>query len=947
MTHKIFCIFISGILMFCCITGKGQTIQKKNIDLAGEWSFAIDSLDIGIKENWVDKKFPETIHLPGSMNTNGKGDEVKLNTHWTGDARRGMPWWTDCSYVKYRQAGNIKVPFWLQPNRVYVGPAWYQKDVVIPDTWLGQHVELFLERCHWETTLWIDGKQVGMRNALGAPHIYVLDGLLMPGKHRLSLRIDNRIKDIDVGENAHSVSDHTQTNWNGIIGSMMLTARPSVYLKSVQLYPDIDKKVVVAKIKINNSNRDEIPFQLELKTLGSNGKVRVRLPSLTRVFTPEEDSTELNVTYPMGEHPLLWDEFSPNLYKMIVTLNGRKGITDTRQITFGMRKFKTQGTQFVMNNRLIFLRGTLECAIFPKTGFPPTDKAAWERIFRICRSYGLNHLRFHSWCPPEAAFDAADEAGFYLAIECSAWAAIGEGKPIDKFIFDESNRIVDAFGNHPSFCMMAYGNEPGGNSNEYLAGFVNYWKQKDSRRLYTGGAGWPVIAESDYNCPYGARIATAGNDYTNVLNNGIARTDYDWTPTISKWPQPTVSHEIGQWCVYPDFKGVKKYDGVLKPTAFDIFYDRLKEHHLENLADSFLYASGKLQVLCYKADIEAALRTKAMGGFQLLDLHDFPGQGTAIVGVLDPFWDNKGYVSDKEYSRFCNSTVPLFRTAKLVYESNELLKGDVEIAHFGSTPLKNITPTWQLQDITGKTLYSGKLQTTDIPIGNGIKLGQISQSLSEFTHPEKLALQIEVNGHINSWDIFVYPSDNPSLNSKVYVTQQLDEQALTTLKNGGKVLITTKKGSVKESIGGNVKVGFSPIFWNTYFSGNQPPHTLGILCNPKHPALAEFPTDYYSDWQWQDGMLHCNAIRLDSLSNHTKPIVRIIDDWYTARPLGLIFECKAGNGSLLISGIDLLTNQGSRPEAKQLIYSLEKYMNTPAFNPTTSINIDLLSNLFK
>jgi hypothetical protein len=386
---------------------------------------------------------------------------------------------------------------------------------------------------------------------------------------------------------------------------------------------------------------------------------------------------------------------------------------------------------------------------------------------------------------------------------------------------------------------------------------------------------------------------------------------------------------------------------VLKPKNFEIFYDRLKEHNLTSLADSFLMASGKLQVLCYKADIEAALRTPGFGGFQLLDLHDFPGQGTALVGVLDPFWDDKGYVTSKEYSRFCGPTIPLARMTRLIYQNNEKLEASIEIAHYGSAPLKHITPTWQLQDGKGKIIYKGQLKTTDVPIGNGFKLGRISQSLAAIHQPEKLSLQINAGGHVNSWDIFVYPSHHPEPAKNIYVTQRLDEKALSMLNSGGKVLLTLKKDAIKDTMGGSVAVGFSSIFWNTSWTNNQPPHTLGILCNPKHPALKEFPTDYYSNWEWQDGMSHSNAIRLDSLSGDIKPIVRIIDDWFTARPLGLIFECKAGNGSLIVSGIDLLTDQEKRPEAKQLLYSLEAYMNTAAFKPVVPIKTGKLEALFK
>src|SRR5699024_9994610 len=371
------------------------------------------------------------------------------------------------------------------------------------------------------------------------------------------------------------------------------------------------------------------------------------------------------------------DEFTTNPYSMKVEIKSDE-MKDSDKEVFGMRDFSTKGTQFMINGKPTFLRGTLECATFPKTGYPSTSLDKWLHIFKVCKSYGLNHMRFHSWCPPEEAFEAADQVGFYLQVEASSWenqgATIGDGKPLDQYIYDESNRMVKAYGNHPSFCMMAYGNEPAGkHSVKYLTDFVKYWEAKDSRILYTTGSGWPVVPESDYNSMPAPRIQQWGQGLKSIINGQAPRTNYDWRNIISSYKQPTVSHEIGQWCVYPDFKEIPEYDGVLQAKNFEIFRDRLKNHGMANLADSFLLASGKLQVLCYKADIEAALRTPGFGGVQLLGLHDFPGQGTALVGVLNAFWEDKGYVTGEEYSQFDNSTVPLVRLPKMIYMNNENL----------------------------------------------------------------------------------------------------------------------------------------------------------------------------------------------------------------------------------------------------------------------------------
>jgi hypothetical protein len=549
--------------------------------------------------------------------------------------------------------------------------------------------------------------------------------------------------------------------------------------------------------------------------------------------------------------------------------------------------------------------------------------------------------------PPEAAFTAADKSGIYLSIESSAWASVGDGKPIDQFIYEESNRIVNSFGNHPSFCMMPYGNKASGqNSVKYLTAFVQYWKAKDNRRLYTSASGFPASSASDYSSSGAARIQWWEAGLTSPINARPPTTDFDWTAYIEK-DKPTVSHEIGQWCVYPDFKEMSKYDGVLKPKNFEIFKDRLEEHGMLNLADSFLYASGKLQVLCYKADIEAALRTPGFAGFQLLDLHDFPGQGTALVGVLNPFWEEKGYVTVKEYRKFCNRTVPLARLPKLIFTNNESLNAKLEVAHYGEHALKNIIPEWKLTHADGSIIYEEKLKQTDVAVGKITILDCISKSLNMITKPEKLTLTLTIDTLDNSWDVWVYPAQLPAVagEQKIKVVQQLDKATEDYLNNGGTVLLTLKKGTVQANKGGNIAIGFSSIFWNTSWTKGQAPHTLGILCNPNHPALSAFPTEYYSNYQWWDVMSHSNAIRLDSVSSKLQPIVRVIDDWFTARPLGLIFECKVGNGKLLVSGIDLLNDNSKRPEARQLLYSLKKYMVSNAFNPTVEVGVNRIKSL--
>ena len=940
--NKLFLVF----LLMMVLVGSSTAQERNVINLAGKWRFQIDSLNVGIAQKWFNQKLNADIQLPGSMTTNNIGNNIDLKTPWTGDILDSS-YYKKPEYAKYRQPDNIKIPFWLQPVKYYKGVAWYQKTVNIPKSFESKEVTLFLERPHWQTTVWLDDKNAGSENSLGTPHQFTLKNL-KAGEHTITVRVDNGIHELKVGEDSHSISDNTQGNWNGMIGKLELIAKPVVNIQTVQIYPDIEKKEILIKIKLHPNENKTQKTELQLQVVSTNPQAE-KLSTLIKKIKVGKENDSLEIIYSMGDHPLLWDEFNPNLYTLKLSLSSKRGIEE-KAVDFGMREFKAKGTQLTMNGKPVFLRGTLDCAAYPLTGYPPTDVASWTAIFQKIKSYGLNHVRYHSWTPPEAAFEAADKMGFYLQVECSSWAngdvRVGEGWPLDKWLYEESNRLMETYGNHPSFVMMAYGNEPRGKDHvKYLTNFVKYWQTKDSRRLYTTAAGWPVIAESDYNSSPDPRIQRWGEGLKSIINAEPPKSNYTWSKRISKWKQPTVSHEIGQWCVYPDFKEIKEYTGILKPKNLEIFEDRLKENGLYNLADSFLLASGKLQVLCYKADIEAALRTPGFGGFQLLGLSDFPGQGTALVGVLNVFWKDKSYIDGKTFSQFCSPTVPLALFPKFIYHNDENLDVPVKLAYYGDKPIKGVTPTWDIKNEGGKVLFSGKLAAQDIPFGNDIDLGTISQALSSFQNAQKLQLNVNIADGHNSWDFFVYPKKLPKLDDQVLITQTLTPAAIAVLDKGGKVLLTFKKGDLKPEMGGNVKIGFSSIFWNTSYTSGQAPNTLGILCDPKHPAFADFPTSYHSNWQWWDAMMHANAIRLDSVSKDIKPIVRVIDDWYTANSLGLIFECKVGKGKLLVSGIDLLSDSQNRPEAIQLLYSLKKYMNSSDFNPAVQLKAEQIKKL--
>ncbi|WP_035899388.1 sugar-binding domain-containing protein [Leeuwenhoekiella sp. MAR_2009_132] len=918
--------------------------QEVSIDLSGDWKFQIDSLDQGEDKKWYTEALEETVQLPGSMVENGKGYDVDLETKWTGNLWNDSLWYKSPKYEKYRKDDNIKVSFWLQPEKKYYGAAWYQKTITIPENWKDQVVTFNIERAHWESTVWVDDQKIGSENTLGTAHRYLLKDL-KPGEHILTVRMDNRVRDINVGLDAHSISDNTQSNWNGLVGELSLTATPKVFIKSIKIVPDVNNKKALIKLTIENTTGTVNTAQIKLEAKGTNQHVAT-VKSLTEDLELKSGDNELSFDYTMGDNPALWDEFDTNLYELNLTLDSDAGVHFTTE-KFGMREFKASDKHFVINDRPVFLRGTLECSIFPLTGYPPTEIDSWKSIFTTIKNHGLNHMRFHSWCPPEAAFDAADEMGVYLQVEASAWATIGDGAPVDKWLYKEGEAILEAYGNHPSFVMMAYGNEPSGkNHKQYLIDYVTHFKALDSTKMYTSAAGWPLIDNADYFNTPKPRIQQWNQNLNSIINAEEPQTLFDFQSIIDNTPMPVVSHEIGQWCVYPNFNEISKYTGVLKPKNLEIFKETLENNHLGHLADSLMLASGKLQTLCYKADIEAALRTKGFAGFQLLDLHDFPGQGTALIGVLDAFWEEKGYVSPAEFKAFSGETVPLARLKQRTFLNTDTLNASIELAHYGAKPLKGVTPAWKLINKSGDQVSSGTFPQGDFEIGNGIALGKISLPLNSIKAAQQLTLSVAVGEFENSWDVWVYPAKNKEINNEPRVVTQLDAATIAFLKQGGSVLLSTKKGAVAADKGGDIGIGFSSIFWNTSWTNGQKPHTLGILCDPNHPALADFPTQYHSNWQWWDAMSHSNAIILDEFSTDLKPIVRVIDDWFENRSLGLLFETRVGKGKLLISGIDLHTGIDKRIEAQQLLYSLKKYMSSNQFNPAQELDMQLIKGLY-
>lgn len=945
------------LITFLSIFSFGIIRAQQVISLAGDWQFQIDRNLSGEKEKWYANDLTDHILLPGSMPQRLKGDKPSVTTKWTASIYDSSFYYNP--YMeRYRQTDNFKVPFFLTPDRHYVGTAWYKKTVNIPKAWKKRRIILFLERPHIETSLWVNGQYVGHENSLCVPHTYDVTDFVKTGQNTVAIAISNQIDNVCVGADSHSVTDQTQGNWNGITGRIELQAYPRLYADDISIYPDIHQKKAIVKLLLKKTGSKPQQADIKLSANSFNTPSVHHVPAISRHVTLNQEETEVTLELPMGEDVQLWDEFNPALYKLTTEITSKEG-TDKQTRTFGMREFTIKGKMFYINGRQTMLRGTVENCDFPLTGYAPMDEASWERVFRICRSYGLNHMRFHSFCPPEAAFKAADKVGFYLQPEGPSWpnhgVKLGNGMYIDQYLLEETKRMNKAYGNYASFCMLSCGNEPAGNWVEWVSNFVDYWRDRDKRHVYTGasvGGGWAWQPKSMYHVKAGVR----GLD---EWRRSAPESTRDFRAKIDTVKQPFVSHETGQWCVFPNFDEISKYTGVNKAKNFEIFRDLLKENHMEQMAHKFVMASGKLQALCYKHELERTLRTPDYAGFQMLALNDYSGQGTALVGVTDVFFDEKEYISPDEFREFCSPTVLLARIPKFTYWNDEPFKASLEVAHYGKAPIHEATVTYTIRDRYGKIYANGIISRQDIPIGNQIQLGHIPPFMPRLSEPCKFTLEVRLTGQFaaedtcsqavsskNHWDFWVYPHENlakASLCPKdIYITDSLDEQAITILKAGGKVLITAN-GKIR--YGKDIVQHFLPVFWNTSWFKMRPPHTTGLYIESNHPLFRHFPTDYYSDMQWWDLVNRKQVMQFTEFPDEFQPIVQSIDTWFLSRKIGMLFEANVEKGRLMMTTMPLQASEAS-PVSTQMRLAVLDYMCSDDFRPQQTVSLQQISDLF-
>ncbi len=910
--------------------------QREKIDLQGNWAFRLDTEEKGIGEKFPMRPFSEFVSLPGTTDTNREGVPNEKQDETTYLSR-------------------------LYP---YVGKAWYKRTVEIPKTWKGKVITLMLERTK-PTKVWVDGKEAGSNDNISTPQQYDLSQWLIPGRHELTVMVDNgKSVPQEIINSSHAYSESTQTNWNGIIGELYLEAKEPLHITDVQLYPDVANKRIHVHLSLNASERIGRHTEVVLAAESWNTPSPHKVTPVT--FRLKKGQAEYQFDYPLGDDVQQWSEFSPALYRLDIEIKGCDNVSSD----FGLREFKVQGTQFTINGTTTFLRGKHDACVFPLTGHTAMDVKTWRHYFQVAKSYGINHYRFHSWCPPRACFEAADIEGIYLQPELPFWGWLGkENKQLIDFLRREGVTVQRAYGNHASFVMFALGNELSGDV-DTMQSLLADFKAVDNRHLYAYGSNNYLgnrgfIPRQDFlvTCRIGADAGQSFKTHTRgsfsfadtydggYINHCYPNTVMNFTEAINECPVPVISHETGQFQVYPNYREIEKYTGVLYPYNMEIFRHRLAQAGMLSQADDFFHASGKWAVELYKADIEMDLRTPGFAGFQLLDLQDYPGQGSAYVGILDAFMDSKGLVTPERWRGFCSETVPLLIADKFCWSSDEPFRADVKIAHYAPCSLKGKRLVWELKDGKGDFVDHGSMLVNTESTGL-LDAGSIAPDIVSVRGTQRLELSLAIEGtsYKNSYALWIYPADNAMKQSaEITVVRDLDETAIAKLENGGKVLWFPKREAYKEQ---TVDGLFQTDYWNyrmfeTISKNNKKPvspGTLGILTDPKHPLFNSFPTDCHTNWQWFSIIKASYPLIMDMFPQTCSPIVQVIDNIERNHKLGLVFELGIEKGKLLVCMADLESVK-EKPEVRQFYNSMIKYMLSDAFRPMQKLEIQDLRNL--
>ncbi|MBR1685805.1 MAG: hypothetical protein IJ708_11770 [Clostridia bacterium] len=856
------------------------------------------------------------LRLPGTLDESGIGFPEE----------EAQPWHPD---AKIERTGEKEITTRLTRVCTFEGCARIRADFLWsrPD---GCRVFLDAERARC-LKLRVNGSEVApyVPFSLSAPQSFEVTDYVK-GLDRLELEMDNSYPGLPHDDIVFSsaATDETQTNWNGILGEFCLRMENPVFFSSLRVYPGENTADVCVQIDAAHPWKGSI--SLFSRAFAAPVTATVDLAAGVH------DTWVRGIPY--SAQVERWDLGEGKLYDVSVSADG----LDTLTASFGVRTLTMREGMFTVNGRVIFLRAEANCAVFPETGYPPMDEKSWENIIARYRAYGVNCLRFHSHVPPQAAFRVADRMGMLMQPELPCWnpAHAFETEESARFYKEELRQVLQMLANYPSFVMLTFGNELQAEEEGQarMREMLKLAREIDTTRFYAEasnafyGAKGPG-PDSDFYTSSGVgelplRAAFAGPG--GHLYDTYPSEDWDYREGMQKlretYPNPVIAFEVGQFEILPDFSQLDRYKGVTRPENLLAVRRRAEKRGMLGEWESYVQASAALSLQCYRAEVEANLRTGLLAGISLLGLQDFPGQGTALVGMMDAHLEPKPtpFTQPECFRAFFRDVLPLVLLPRYTYVEGEVLRAGVKIANYGKGPVQGKL-TWRLSG--GRSECAGEGEERVCPEGAVTGVGEICVPLPEGEGHRQLTLTVRFGEAENSYPLWVYRDEKPRCPACVHEVRRLDDQALAWLAQGERVYLSP--AADEASMPSSIRTFFPTDFWSVGTFPKQP-GGMGQLIDTAHPALRHFPTAQYSQWQWW-AMASTRAYVLpDDLK--IRPVIREMDSYARMRNMAQLFEVRVGKGRLLVSSMGLQDLQ-QYPEARALLSALYAYMAGDDFCP--------------
>lgn len=894
------------------------------------------------------------VQLPGTLDTNGIGDRDKGANQWHPEINLGNA----------EDIINENVPIATRYTRkhTYEGAVAFTR-VIHYQPSEGTRVFLEAERARCLKLLVNDKEIVPVIGSLSSPYLFEVTGLLS-GTDTITLLSDNSYPGLPHDDIVYSsaATDETQTNWNGILGYFQLREEKEVYIRTVRVYPL--GKTISVDVEVDAVQPFEGIIRIESNAIASGQNdhqvrqsVMLTKDNITQQKTSCKTIHALFHQIPCRDNVRIWDEYEGNLYQLTAVLEIKDAMADSREVTFGIRDFGDNGHgRLTLNNRVIFVRSETNCAVFPETGHDPMEVEDWLEILQKYKDYGINYMRFHSHCPPDAAFCAADRLGIMMQPELSCWNPKDalESQESYRYYCRELMQILTSYANHPSFVALTLGNELHNREmgKERMYELVQLAGSMDRTRLYAIGSNTYYGAEG---CDKNSDFYTSQKYYQEELrgcfaaesnqpgekgylqgyiNNRYPNTENNYDAAMEKLREncqkPVFSFEVGQYEILPDFDELKSFQGVLEPENLRLIQKRVEQAGLSDVWKQYVEATGELSFIGYREEIEAVMRTRELSGISLLGLQDFPGQGTALVGMMNSHLEVKPYAfaSPERFRYFFRESLPLVKLKKYTYETGEMLHAEIWVANYGK---EDICGEFEVTLKSRECIIKDKISRKSYEQGNLTKAGDIDICLKGFHHAEELDLLVVLTDERkrirleNSYRIWVYPKVTPLCPDSVYEARHFDKKARKVLQEGGIVYLSPD--ATKEALPDSIRTQFTTDFWSVKTFAAQE-GGMGQLIDVTHPIFETFPTETHTDWQWW-----CMATqRAVILPKYYHAIVTEMDSYAYLRPMAQLIECRCGGGRLLFSAFGL-HNLQKYPEARALQASIYQYLASDRLLP--------------